>query len=88
MDMTTGLKYTEIYTDKNSHVWGLRRANGMVLIPADDDGPATIFDFLVAKKQREHGKAFAYKTVNTDWLAWICRRVSGMTLSDLQSERV
>jgi CubicO group peptidase (beta-lactamase class C family) len=22
MDMTTGLEYTEVYTDKNSHVWG------------------------------------------------------------------
>src|SRR6185295_2217889 len=29
MDMTTGLKYTEIYTDANSDVWAMRRANGM-----------------------------------------------------------
>ncbi|MCK1277571.1 serine hydrolase [Bradyrhizobium sp. 61] len=89
MDMTTGLEYTEVYTDKNSHVWGLRRANGMAPIPPDYDGATNIFDFLAAqKKQGEHGKAFAYKTVNTDVLAWICRRVSGMTLSDLLSERV
>ncbi|WP_038976409.1 serine hydrolase domain-containing protein, partial [Bradyrhizobium japonicum] len=87
MDMTTGLEYTEVYTDKNSHVWGLRRANGMAPIPPDYDGATNIFDFLVAqKKQGEHGKAFAYKTVNTDVLAWICRRASGMTLSDLLSE--
>ncbi|MGY4352685.1 hypothetical protein ACVWXM_009178 [Bradyrhizobium sp. GM7.3] len=75
MDMTTGLEYTEIYTDKNSHVWGLRRANGMAPIPPDYDGATTIFDFLVGqKKQGEHGKVFAYKTVNTDVLAWIIRR--------------
>ena len=40
------------------------------------------------KKQGEHGKAFAYKTVNSDVLAWIIRRASGMTLSDLLSERI
>ena len=32
MDMTTGLEYTEVYTDKNSGVSGLRRANGMAPI--------------------------------------------------------
>ena len=57
--MTTGLAYTEIYTDKNSAVWGLRRANGMAPIPPDYEGATNIFDFLVAQtKQGEHGKAF------------------------------
>jgi CubicO group peptidase (beta-lactamase class C family) len=89
MDMTTGLEYTEVYTDKNSAVWGLRRANGMAPIEPGFDGPTDIFSFLCAqKKQGEHGRAFSYKTVNTDVLAWICRRVSGMTLSDLLSERI
>ncbi|WP_441235517.1 serine hydrolase domain-containing protein [Bradyrhizobium sp. 930_D9_N1_4] len=89
MDMTTGLEYTEVYTDKNSDVWSLRRANGMAPIPPDYQGATNIFDFLVAqKKQGEHGKAFAYKTVNSDVLAFIIRRASGMTLSDLLSERI
>ncbi|UGA46282.1 beta-lactamase family protein [Bradyrhizobium quebecense] len=89
MDMTTGLKYTEVYTDKNSDVWGLRRANGMAPIPAGYEGATNIFDFLCAQQKRgEHGKAFAYKTVNTDVLAFICRRTSGMTLSDLLSEKI
>ena len=84
MDMTTGLEYTEVYTDKNSGVFGLRRANGMAPIEPGYEGATNIFDFLCAqKKQGEHGKAFAYKTVNSDVLAWICRRASGMTLSDL-----
>ncbi|MEH2484700.1 serine hydrolase domain-containing protein [Bradyrhizobium sp. AZCC 2230] len=89
MDMTTALAYTEIYTDKNSAVWGLRRANGMAPIPPDYEGATNIFEFLVAQtKQGEHGQAFAYKTVNSDVLAWIVRRASGMTLSDLLSERI
>ena len=89
MDMTTGLEYTEVYTDKNSGVFGLRRANGMAPIEPGYEGATNIFDFLCAqKKQGEHGKAFSYKTVNSDVLAWICRRASGMTLSDLLSERI
>jgi CubicO group peptidase (beta-lactamase class C family) len=53
------------------------------------EGATNIFDFLCAqKKQGEHGRAFAYKTVNSDVLAWICRRASGMTLSDLLSMRI
>jgi CubicO group peptidase (beta-lactamase class C family) len=89
MDMTTGLVYTEIYADKNSDVWGLRRANGMAPIEPGYEGATNIFDFLRAQqKQGEHGRAFAYKTVNSDVLAWICRRASGLTLSDLLSERI
>ena len=89
MDMTTGLEYTEVYTDRNSGVFGLRRANGMAPIEPGYQGATNIFDFLCAqKKQGEHGKAFAYKTVNSDVLAWIIRRASGMTLSDLLSERI
>ncbi|WP_291853846.1 serine hydrolase [Bradyrhizobium sp.] len=89
MDMTTGLEYTEVYTDRNSGVFGLRRANGMAPIEPGYEGATDIFDFLCAqKKQGEHGKAFSYKTVNSDVLAFICRRASGMTLSDLLSERI
>jgi CubicO group peptidase (beta-lactamase class C family) len=89
MDMTTGLEYSEVYTDKNSGVFGLRRANGMAPIEPGYEGATNIFDFLCTqRKQGEHGKAFSYKTVNSDVLAWICRRASGMTLSDLLSERV
>ncbi|MBR1190699.1 serine hydrolase [Bradyrhizobium sp. AUGA SZCCT0160] len=89
MDMTTGLEYTEVYTDRNSGVFALRRANGMAPIEPGYEGATNIFDFLCTqRKQGEHGKTFAYKTVNTDVLAWIIRRASGMTLSDLLSERI
>jgi CubicO group peptidase (beta-lactamase class C family) len=89
MDMTTALAYTEVYTDMSSDVWALRRANGLAPIEPGYNGPTTNYDFLCAqRKQGEHGRAFAYKTVNTDVLAWICRRASGMTLSELLSDRI
>ena len=55
--MTTGLEYTEVYTDKNSGVFGLRRANGMAPVEPGYTGATNIFDFLCTqKKQGEHGK--------------------------------
>ena len=89
MDMTTGLRYTEVYTDETSGVWGLRKANGMAAREPGYSGAATLYDFLAAQeKQGEHGAAFAYKTVNTDVLAWILRRASGRSLADLLAERI
>jgi hypothetical protein len=88
MDMTTGLKYTEVYTDRSSDVWALRRANGMAP-PEPGLPPPSLLDFLTTQqKAGEHGQVFAYKTVNTDVLAWIVRRVSGQSLSALLSTRI
>jgi CubicO group peptidase (beta-lactamase class C family) len=88
MDITTGLKYTEIYTDANSDVWALRRANGMAP-PEPGTPPICLLEFLTTQqKQGEHGHVFAYKTVNTDVLAWIIRRVSGQSLSTQLSPRI
>ena len=88
MDMTTGLKYTEVYTDRNSDVWAMRRANGMAP-PEPGTKPTSLLEYLTTQeKQGEHGRVFAYKTVNTDVLAWIVRRVSGQSLSSLLSERI
>ena len=88
MDMTTGLKYTEIYTDRSSDVWALRRANGMAP-PEAGAAPTSLLEYLTTQqKQGEHGRVFAYKTVNTDALAWIIRRVSGESLSTQLSSRI
>ncbi|WP_296575703.1 serine hydrolase [Phreatobacter sp.] len=88
MDMTTGLAYSEIYTDPSSDIFALRRANGMAP-PLPGTPQLSLLDYLTTiGKQGEHGRVFAYKTVNTDVLAWILRRVSGQSLSDLLSTRI
>ncbi len=88
MDMTTGLAYTEVYTDPKSDVWAMRRANGTAP-PEPGAPPTSLLEYLTTqRKQGEHGRVFAYKTVNTDVLAWILRRVSGRSLSGLLSERI
>jgi len=88
MDMTTGLKYSEIYTDPNSDVWALRRANGMAPPLPGVPQPSLLEYLTTIGKQGDHDRVFAYKTVNTDVLAWITRRASGQSLSELLSERI
>ena len=40
------------------------------------------------QRQGEHGKAFDYKTVNTDVLGWIIARATGRNVAQLLSERI
>ena len=62
MDMTTGLKYTEVYTDPNSDVWPMRRANGMAP-PEPSKPPTSLLEYLTTQQKKgEHGEVFAYKT--------------------------
>jgi CubicO group peptidase (beta-lactamase class C family) len=61
----------------------------MAPIPPGYEGATNIFDFLCGqRRQGEHGTAFAYNTVNSDVLTFICRRAGGMMLSDLLSDRI
>jgi hypothetical protein len=89
LDMTTGLDYTEDYTDPNSAIWDMSRAGGFLARPAEYRGPESFLEFLAAVKPLQpHGQAFAYKTANTDTLGLVLRRVTGQTLSDLLHERL
>lgn len=88
MDMTTGLEYTEDYTDPNSPVWEFSRAGGFLPRPANYRGPDSFYEFLpTIRKGSPHGERFSYKTVNTDTLAWILRRITNGSISDLFRER-
>ncbi len=88
MDMTTGLAYSEIYTDPSSDIFALRRANGMAPPLPGVPQPSLLEYLTTIAKQGEHDRVFAYKTVNTDVLAWVMRRASGLSLSELLSTRI
>jgi hypothetical protein len=89
MDMTTGLHYSEDYSDPNAEVWQHMRAGGLFVRPPGYQGPVGYYEFLkTVRKEGEHGAGFAYKTVNTDVLGWIVRRVTGKSLGALVSERL
>ena len=89
LDMTTGLKYVEDYTDPNSSVWQFSRAGNFRPRPPGYDGPESFYDFIRSvAKEMAHGERFAYKTVNTDTLGWVLRRVTGRSVSELLRERL
>ena len=89
MDMTTAIDYSEDYTDPQAGAWQHGRAGGVIARPQDYAGPGSFYDYLTTLQQQgAHGQAFAYKTVNTDLLGWILRRVTGQRLNDLLSERL
>jgi CubicO group peptidase (beta-lactamase class C family) len=89
MDMTSGVRFSENYSDPKAEVYDYARSGGMLPVGPDYQGPRTFYDFLVsAKKEGEHGRQFVYKTVNAEVLAWIVKRASGRSLADLLSTTV
>jgi CubicO group peptidase (beta-lactamase class C family) len=84
LDMTTGVNYTEDYVDDTAGIWALARAGNFRPRPADYRGPGSFYEYLqTVEKDYGHGERFAYKTANTDVLAWVLRRATGKTLSAL-----
>lgn len=89
MDMTVGVKYSENYVDPEAEVRTYGIAAGYGKPPEGYDGPRSIVEFLsTLRKQGEHGAAFAYKTCNTEVLAWVMQRVTGKAMAQLISERI
>jgi hypothetical protein len=89
LDMTTGLRFTEDYVDQNSSIWHFSRAGNIRPRPPAYQGPDSFYAYIETVEQESpHGERFAYKTINTDTLAWVLRRVTGQTLSELLSERL
>lgn len=89
LDMTVGVRYSELYADPHAEVWSHVRAGGVFPRPPGYTGPQSFCEFLTTlHKEGEHGLAFAYKTVNSDVLGWLIRRATGQSVGDLLSQRI
>jgi CubicO group peptidase (beta-lactamase class C family) len=89
MDMTTALDYSEDYADPKADIWAYSAAASPLPKPVGYKGPNGYFEYLQTVKQNGvHGRAFGYKTINTDALGWIVSRVTGRNLAELLSERI
>lgn len=89
MDMTTGIRFREDYTDPNAEVWAHGAAGNPLPKPKDYTGPRTYYEFLqTVKAEGVHGEAFHYRTANTDALGWILARATGKSVAQLLSERI
>lgn len=89
LDMQTGLAYTEDFVGERSSGVRYLRACGRLPRPPGYDGPQTLCDFLrTVRKEAAHGETFAYKTVNTEVMAWVMARVTGRSFAQLLHERL
>ncbi|EQB30763.1 serine hydrolase domain-containing protein [Sphingobium ummariense] len=89
MNMTTGLRYSEDYTDPNAEVWKYAEAASPLPKPAGYKGPNGYWEYLQqVKPEGKNGTEFHYKTPNADMVGWIVARVSGKSVADLASERL
>lgn len=92
LDMTTGVAFSEEYTDPYSDVGQVDVATGWKSIPAGSDPnfkwPANVWDLILGlrKVERPHGQAFVYRSIETDVLAFAMERVTGQRLPAIISE--
>ncbi|MGJ7564024.1 serine hydrolase domain-containing protein [Variovorax sp. GB1R11] len=89
MDMTTAIDYSEDYADPEAGVWKHARAGELLPRPAGYAGAEGYRQFLqTVRGQGAHGRAFAYRTVNTDVLGWLIGRAAGHPLAQVLSELI
>jgi len=89
LDMQVGVDYSELYSDPQASIWDYSRAGGLRARRPDYAGPGNYYEYLVTlRKAGDHGAAFDYKTVNTEVLCWIMKRVTGTALAEMLSERI
>ncbi|WP_244504681.1 serine hydrolase domain-containing protein [Jannaschia faecimaris] len=89
MDMTTGVQYSEDYSNPNADIWLYSAAASPLPKPEGYDGPNGYWEYLQqVPPDGEHGAEFHYKTINSDMLGWMISRVTGKAVTDLASERL
>ena len=89
LDMQIGVAYSELYSDPKADIWDYSRAGGLLPRPPGYTGADNFYEYLVTlRKEGRHGEAFAYKTVNTEVLCWIVKRVTGVPFARMLGERL
>jgi CubicO group peptidase (beta-lactamase class C family) len=94
LDMTTGVRFNENYTDPYSDIGQVDVACGWKPVPPDADPsfkwPANMWDLILGLNDiiRPHGAKFEYRSIETDVLAFCMERVTGKRLSQIFSEEL
>ncbi len=94
LDMTTGVKFSEAYTDPYSDIGKVDVATGWKPIPLGSDPsfrwPAHMWELILGLKDtvRPHGESFEYRSIETDVLAFLMERTAGKRLAQLVSDEL
>jgi CubicO group peptidase (beta-lactamase class C family) len=94
LDMTTGVRFSEAYTDPYSDIGQVDVASGWKPVPPGSDPgfawPPHIWELILRLKDtvREHDATFEYRSIETDVLAFVLERITGKRLAQLVSEEL
>lgn len=87
LDMRSGVRFSEAYLDPLSEVRVMERSMGWA--PRNHGDPLGMYPYiLTTQTQRPHDGVFAYRSIETDVLGWVCERAAGDRMADLMSQRV
>ena len=87
LDMRVGVKFDEDYTATTGPIINYRYAANWNPVPAGiEAGDLKSFMETLNDRDGKHNGRFHYVSPNTDLLAWVCERASGMRYSDLLSD--
>ena len=85
LEMRTGVRFSEEYTDPDAEVRVMERHMGWS--SPGPDGALGAYAYLATLESAgAHGKAFEYRSADTDMLGWVCERAAGSRMADLISE--
>ena len=91
MDMTDGVRFTEIYTDPKSDIFPYIGAMGWAPDLKAAGTPAGILGMVATLKtvhDEPRGSAFRYRSPATDVTAWLAARAAGMSLTEWLQQRL
>jgi CubicO group peptidase (beta-lactamase class C family) len=91
LDMTDGVRFTEVYTDPTSDIFAYVGAMGWAPQLARPGNPGGI-QAMVATLRQQHdeprGTAFRYRSPATDVAAWLAARAAGQSLGAWLQQRL
>jgi CubicO group peptidase (beta-lactamase class C family) len=90
LDMTSGVRFSEDYTDPYSDIGRCDVASGWKPAPGPGNFPDNMWDVILSLtgRERAHGERFVYRSIETDVLAFCMERAASKRLPELVSELV
>ena len=94
LDMTSGVQFSENYSDPYSDIGKSDVASGWKPVPPESDPnfrwPRHMFELILSLEtlERRHGDLFSYRSIETDVLAFCMERAAGRRLPQIVSEEI
>jgi CubicO group peptidase (beta-lactamase class C family) len=83
LSMSSGVRFTESYTNPNSDIWVLNRQS---ILHQGPGGVATVMPFR--DRVRQPGERFSYSSAETQVLGLVLRAATGKTLAEYTAEKI